>query len=59
MTIDYEKEVNKYFEFELKADLSNLSENQLKMLPLLFEVADIMNELQWEVACGEYRTYYG
>ncbi|MBN2890321.1 MAG: Zn-dependent hydrolase [Bacteroidales bacterium] len=58
MEIDYQAEVNKYFEFELKADLSNLTENQQKMLPLLFQVADIMDEIQWEVACGPYRTYY-
>ncbi len=56
--IDYKTEVNKYFEFELKADLSNLTENQQKMLPLLYQVADIMDELYWQVACGQYRSYY-
>lgn len=58
MAMDYQAEVNKYIEFELKADMSNLTENQQKMLPLLYEVADIMNELQWQVAAGPYRAYY-
>ncbi len=58
MEMDYQAEVDKYIEFELKADLNNLTENQQKMLPLLYQVADIMNEIQWELACGPYRTYY-
>jgi len=59
MTVDfYQLEVEKYFEFELNADLDHLSDNQKEMLKLLFQVADIMNELQWEVACGPYREIY-
>lgn len=56
--MDYQTEVNKYIEYELKSDLSHLSENQQKMLPLLFEAADLINELFWQVACGPYRAYY-
>ncbi len=54
----YQKELNKYFEYELTADLSNLSENQKQMLPLLFQVADIMDDLYWQVACGDYHSIY-
>ncbi|MBN2663015.1 MAG: Zn-dependent hydrolase [Bacteroidales bacterium] len=54
----YQVEVEKYFEFELNTDLSYLSDNQKEMLKILFEVADIMNELQWQVAAGTYRAIY-
>ncbi len=58
MGIDYQNEVSKYFEFELTTDISHLSENQQKMLPLLFQVADIMDDIQWQLATGEYKSYY-
>ncbi len=58
MKIDYQNEVDKYFEFELTTDLSHLTENQQKMLPILYQVADIMNEIQWQLATGTYRSYY-
>lgn len=48
--------LNQYVEFELKADLNHLSENQKKMLPILFEIAEIMDELHWQTACGEKRS---
>lgn len=54
----YQVEVEKYFEFELNTDLSQLSDNQKKMLKILFEVADIMNDLQWQVAAGPYKAIY-
>ena len=51
-----QKEVDKYVTFKLTTDLSELSENQKEMLRILFEVADIMNELHWQTACGEKRA---
>ena len=42
----------KYAEFELTADISHLSENQKMMLPLLFEAAEIMNNIYWQQAYG-------
>jgi len=39
-----------YTPFTLTADLSGLTENQKKLLPLLIETADIMNEIFWKEA---------
>ena len=37
---------------ELKADLNDLIDNQKKMIPILIEAADIMDELFWTQAYG-------
>ena len=39
---------NEYAEVELTADLSSLSDNQRTMISLLFQVADLMDEIYWE-----------
>lgn len=44
--------LGKYITVELTTDLSVLSENQKKMLPLLFEAAQIMNGIYWQEAYG-------
>ena len=44
--------VGEYAEFTLTADLSDLSENQRKMIPLLIEVAGIMDGIFWQEAYG-------
>lgn len=44
--------VNQYAEVRLESDLSSLSENQKKMIPLLIEVAKITDELFWYQAFG-------
>jgi len=54
-----QQELDKYISCDLKADLSHLSENQKKMLPLLFEVAEIMDDLHWQLACGEKQDLLG
>jgi len=41
-----------YATVRLTADLSALSENEKKMLPLLIQAADIMNELYWQQCYG-------
>jgi len=38
---------------ELTADLSDLSDNQKKMIPILIETADIMDELFWYQSYGD------
>ena len=43
----------KYTSFALTTDTSVLSPNQKKMLPLLIQVADIMNEIFWIQAYGD------
>ncbi|MDI3526885.1 MAG: hypothetical protein PWR03_1068 [Tenuifilum sp.] len=49
---DMQKKVDEFAPVELKADISNLSEKEKQMLPLLFEAADIMDQLYWEQAYG-------
>ena len=47
-----DKKLNEYTSFKLTTDVSKLSENQLKMLPILIKAADKMNELFWQEAYG-------
>jgi hypothetical protein len=49
---DMDKKLNKYTSFKLTSDISQLSEKQRKMLPLLIEAADKMNDLFWQEAYG-------
>lgn len=50
--IDVEGRVNNYAEVPLTTDLSVLTENQRKMIPLLIDVAKITDELFWYQAFG-------
>lgn len=47
------KNIEKYVPFTLTASLETLSENDKKMLPLLIQAADIMNDLFWYEAYGD------
>lgn len=47
-----QSKINQLATVELKADISGLTENERKMLPYLFKVADIMDELFWEESVG-------
>lgn len=51
MTI--QDKVDQYVSFRLQADLSALTENERKMIPILIEAADIMNGLFWRQAYGD------
>ena len=50
------QKLHHYEEVTLTTDLSILSENQKKMLPLLIEASDIMNEIYWTQAFGEKQS---
>ncbi len=50
---EIQKKTEAFAEFELKADISHLSDNQRKMLPLLFEAAQIMDDIFWKEAYGD------
>lgn len=50
---DMQKKVENFAEVELTADISHLSENEKKMLPLLFEAAKIMDDIFWTQAYGD------
>jgi len=47
------EKVEEFTSFKLTADVSSFSENQKKMLPLLFEAAKIMDDLFWKQAWGD------
>lgn len=52
-TSEIDKLLSKYTTFRLEADLSSLSENNKKMIPILIEAGEIMNELFWYEAYGD------
>ncbi len=48
-----QKKLNKYVSFKLTSDVSVLSENERKMLPILINAAHKMNALFWYEAYGD------
>lgn len=46
------QKAEEFASFKLTTDLSVLTENERQILPLLFEVADIMQEIYWTEAFG-------
>lgn len=50
---DMQKKVNQYAEFTLTTDVSKLTMNEKKMIPILMEAADIMENLYWQLAYGD------
>jgi hypothetical protein len=49
-----QKKVDEYIEVSLTSDLiNNLTDNQKKLLPLLFDAADQMEEIYWHEAYGD------
>ena len=48
-----EKNLGKYVTFKLTADVSKLTENEQKMIPILINAADIMNDLFWYESYGD------
>ena len=49
----YQPLADQYAEFPLTTDLSQLTENEKKMIPILIEVADIMENIFWQNAYGD------
>lgn len=49
----YQELADQYAVFTLTTDLSKLTENEKKMLPLLIQAADIMEEIYWQEAFGD------
>ena len=50
---DMQKKLSKYDTFKLTSDLSILTENERKMLPILKKAASLMNKLFWFEAYGD------
>ena len=57
--VNYKDKVNEYVKVKLSADLSGLTENEKKMLPFLFEAAEVMNEIYWTQAYGDKNELLG
>lgn len=47
-----QRNLNKYVSVKLTSDLSKITENEKKMLPLLIKAADMMNDLFWYESYG-------
>ncbi len=54
-----EEKVQEYVPFRLDADLSHLSNNQRRMLPLLIEAAQVMDGLFWRQTYGDKQALLG
>ena len=52
-TSPYQELADQYAEFTLTTDASKLTDNEKKMLPLLIQAADMMEEIYWHNAYGE------
>jgi hypothetical protein len=48
--------LSKYVPFRLETDLSSLTENERRMIPLLIEAARVMDDLFWLQAYGDKNT---
>lgn len=50
---EMQMKLDEYAEFTLTTDISNLSEKEKEMIPILIEVSKIMDELFWKEAYGD------
>ena len=50
---ELQQKVEEYAYFDLTADLSKLSESERKLLPIFFEIGQIMDDLFWEQTFGD------
>lgn len=50
---EYKSRVDAYAPFDLKTDLSKLTENEKQMLPILIDVAKHMENIFWQQAYGD------
>ncbi len=55
--VDIEQRLNNYAEFKLTADISHLTENEKKVLSLMFDAAEIMEGLFWQQALGDKESF--
>ena len=51
-TNEIKQKADEFATFKLTTDLSILSEKERQMLPLLFEAANLMDEIFWQEAFG-------
>jgi len=56
---EMQKKVDEYVKVDLTSNINHLSEKEKQMLPLLFEVAQIMDELYWKQSYGNKAKLLG
>ncbi|MEG0796461.1 MAG: Zn-dependent hydrolase [Odoribacter sp.] len=49
----YQELADQYVEYTLTTDISKLTDSEKKMIPLLMQVADIMDDIFWQNAYGD------
>jgi len=54
-----QKKVKEFVEVSLTTDLTKLTEKEKQMLPLMFEAAQIMDEIFWEQSCAPKDSIVG
>ena len=54
----YRELADQYAEFTLTTDISKLTENEKKMIPLLIQAADIMEAIFWQNAYGDKEALF-
>ena len=54
----YQPLADQYAEFPLTTDLSKLTDNEKKMIPLLIQAADLMEEIYWHNAYGNKQELF-
>lgn len=52
-TSPYQQLADQYVEFTLTTDMNQLTANEKKMIPLLIQAADIMDDIFWQNAYGD------
>ena len=52
-----QQKLDEYVEFTLTTDMSMLSENEKAMIPILIEIAEIMDGLFWKQSVGDKATF--
>ena len=55
--VDIDQRLAKYKEVELSADISHLTDNEKKVLSLMFDAAKIMDDLFWKQALGDKESF--
>lgn len=58
-TSPYQELADQYAEFSLTTDVTKLTENERRMLPLLIRAADCMEEIYWQNAYGDKEQLFG
>ena len=54
----YKALADQYAEFTLTTDMTKLTENEKKMIPILIEIAEIMDDIFWQNAYGDKKPLF-